>query len=760
MPAKKSVARKPRKKAREAGAAEKPAHCDDYRITLLTPQGPVTEIAGGSRVRQLAMKWTYVLRNRARWGRSQGTIASIELDAQQAFRELGVNENQIRQLAGAGLIQVTIPYRDTDYCWEGRVMPWEFLITSATRPFRRASITVVRHLMMEAAAKPHKFTEPKSVLFVQSDPGELKGLFTFENERRLVSSSLAIPELPALIRPTIQELRAELESFKPDVIHLSGFDLHQGCQILNISEPAEVESRFDGYFMAGGNESATPHTAEEFAQHLLEGATHHPKLISCNFANSAARMASLLVAYGAGAAIGFQDSVEDDVAERFFAHFYHAWKNLSWDLREAFEEAVASALKGSGHKRGTGIVLWSSASLVEVAKKSTPADRQSLKEAADRELTSETCHPQKDLIVTATPNRTVNYALLHNGGGLFREFKIAKSQPGVLRGLEVEVVLYAGTDTFPCKLVLTLDSESIDLRDRIQVPLTSALARSLRESVHTSLFYRVSWEKVDVVCNTERVTLLPIDEWRFDDDYIWLPSFVLPRDRAVQNVLTDSRPYLMALKDDFGAGFDGYQSVVRARNGAVEDCSGVDDQVKSIWCGLSYARSVGYINPPPSFELYSQRIRTPCEILESSRGTCIDLALLLAACLEYIDVYPVIFLMNGHAFPGYWTSEEAYEKFGRVDEAPASREASRPIGTNGRSWIISRDGHGGVLRWIDEGSLVPVETTFLTQHDSFNEAVRAGRENLRRKREFVALIDIHEARAQMVTPLPVSEIRA
>ena len=66
----------------------------------------------------------------------------------------------------------------------------------------------------------------------------------------------------------------------------------------------------------------------------------------------------------------------------------------------------------------------------------------------------------------------------------------------------------------------------------------------------------------------------------------------------------------------------------------------VDQQVQAIWTALVNEYRLQYINPPPAYSQQSQRLRTPSEILASKSGTCIDLALLIASCLEYIGVYP------------------------------------------------------------------------------------------------------------------------
>ena len=111
---------------------------------------------------------------------------------------------------------------------------------------------------------------------------------------------------------------------------------------------------------------------------------------------------------------------------------------------------------------------------------------------------------------------------------------------------------------------------------------------------------------------------------------------------------------LIGITDDPAAGFDGYQSG-RAESPSTSRCRR-SGRRSSTNTGLQY------INPPPAYSEQTQRLRTPSEILASKSGTCIDLALLLASCLEYIGVYPVVVLLTGHAFVGYWRSEEAHDE--------------------------------------------------------------------------------------------------
>jgi hypothetical protein len=146
-------------------------------------------------------------------------------------------------------------------------------------------------------------------------------------------------------------------------------------------------------------------------------------------------------------------------------------------------------------------------------------------------------------------------------------------------------------------------------------------------------------------------------------------------------------------------------------------------------------------------------LRTPTDVVRGRRGTCIDLTLLLAACLEYLDIYPVIILLKGHAFAGYWRSAETHQAFVQsrtVSPAPGAR-------TTGQTWrwYLDKSFYGEVQDAVQRGDLVPIESVWLTHRGSFWEAVDEGVKNLRDAEEFDALIDVKLAREEEVTPLPL-----
>jgi hypothetical protein len=352
---------------------------------------------------------------------------------------------------------------------------------------------------------------------------------------------------------------------------------------------------------------------------------------------------------------------------------------------------------------------------------------------------------------------TVNYSLLHNNRELLNTLTLTKLVDEEVRDIAVKVELFVGAASYPYRYTHSaLDKEPLALATKVKIPLTESLPRSLRERVQSTVYVKVTCENQTVFEDTKRVTLIPVDEWLDDTEKNpWLPSFVLPRDPVILGIIQASRRYLIGIMDDPAAGFDGYQ----------ESASAVDKQVQAIWTALVSEYRLQYINPPPAYAVQTQRLRTPTEIVRSNSGTCIDLALLLASCLEYIGVFPVVVLLVDHAFVGYWRSETAHDNFVSVATIPATiprvgdraaREAALPY-VDAFGWRLTKLNYDEVMAYITSGHLVMLEATYLTAAKKFSESRHQGRLNMRSRKEFDSLLDIQVARTASppVTPLPI-----
>lgn len=745
----------------------------EITITLQTSRGAVCKIKSGPKLQQQAMRWSYIVRQRHRWSQQKEASDEIESKAERALHELGINTAHLKQLAAAEVIEVSIPYQTEGTAWEARVFPWEFMLSAATK--QHATTTrplVTRQIVCKPAQKAAAI--PQQLMIAVCAPGALGEQYTFDGEVQLVKSTLNQFEVPTIVNnPSREELTQAFDAVNTPVIHIAGVDAHQGAVLLNQDESVVT----DGLYL---NERRKPTAVNAQAvAAILNSGQNKPALVCFNVWDSGARLAPLTVALGANAAIGFEHTVDDSVAELFFANFYRTWAENAFDLLGAFREGMKSIASYGDRIRGTSIVLCSSRSLVVQSTKQplpTPTSITSFR-AADPALDK-----IEELVrVEVVPNDPLNYALLHNRHSLMANLKlwfVGLPPVDVVRGIDVFVQLNVGSDSFPYRTQLNLsrNGASVDLantglqprlpdhpRGGIHVPLTSTLARSVDEAIQTSIFVDVTWCNQVIYRHTHTVRLAPVDEWRFtDQDIIWLPSFIQPRDPAVQAIIASAQRYLMCLVDFTGAGFDGYQSFDDSTSSKPEIASrGIDLQVRSIWAALIQEYRLNYINPPPSYSENAQRLRTPRQVLQQGRGTCIDLAVLLASCLEWIEVYPVIFMLQDHAFPGYWRSEQAYQKFRQMDELDGGPLADQRRPGNSRStefpWFSDRAVYEELRGYLQRGELVPIETVRLTSGASFADATAeaVGYFDLKRNRNFHSMVDIVLSREKQVTPLPL-----
>ena len=239
--------------------------------------------------------------------------------------------------------------------------------------------------------------------------------------------------------------------------------------------------------MADVNGNPSYATAEQLAEALRPEKGNPPLLVSCNFWNSASRVAALIAAESATAAIGFQDEVGDQVAESFFSKFYFNYRAMSWDLLRAFRLAVRDM-----HFGGAIAVLWSSRSLLPALKeKPLQSDDDQLRAKRQEYLRKEVpadAEPWEVLDVVIKLKDTINYSLLHNDQSLFEEFSLRKLQDGLVRGIGVELTLYVGGEqTFPYRSWIDMSDSYLPLADRIRFPadlLPDALVARERKERH------------------------------------------------------------------------------------------------------------------------------------------------------------------------------------------------------------------------------------------------------------------------------------
>lgn len=742
---------------------------------------PATSAGPARRLSSEAMRWTHVLRAKERWLDQSGAREARAEDARQTLLAFGLTDKDLQAIGQAHRVVVRMPYRTEAQGWAGRIFPWEYVIAVATRRWRPSAdhhLTVMREFTRPRRA--HSRAEragARRMLFVQSAPGALADGWGFADEQRRMQAALAGIEFHVLKNPSLHQLEAQVLALRPDLIHLSGFDNLQGLRALRElvapSTPVELsdgESNQthvrsladlladergvrDGLLMRADTGRARLAQAQELALALSAHGQHCAYFIGVSAENSAARTAALLVAQGVAlAAVGFQDKLDESWAEFFFELLYTPLAREAWHLPRAFEQAWLRARQEPNATRATGVVLWTGAPVLAARE---PADRV----LQPLELPKSGLPPH----LMVEPFTELNYAVLHNGEPLFKQFIVERGQAGPGDWLSVDVELQLGTETARYSKRFLADKSRFDLAREIHLPLTAGLMRSSHEAINSSLVIQLTHGSTVLERTSHRMRLLPVDQWRDNaSDGQWLPSFVLPRDPAVMRAVEQAQRYVRVLRDNPDAGFEGYQAAPGTDEAQLSE---VDRQVQAIWATLVHEWQLGYINPPPGYskDLDSQRLRTPSMVLDGHAGTCIDLALLFAACLELIDIYPVVFLLNGHALPGYWRHQSFQTAY---SQAKLDNQGPTPAVTQDRNasseaqvyaWQdIGPDAYKEIAGLIRTRRLVPVETVRLTEHCGFVEAIESGVQALGEVRDFHSVLDIATARIKRITPLPIA----
>lgn len=276
------------------------------------------------------------------------------------------------------------------------------------------------------------------------------------------------------------------------------------------------------------------------------------------------------------------------------------------------------------------------------------------------------------------------------------------------------------------------------LRDSIDVDVLTLRPNmlqlaSLDESVRGDVVITLAVEEKTVEVVRYPVEFLAYNQWFHTEfDYECLSSFVLPNHPAIADVMIGVRSRL--LKNTGSAATEGYQS----------GSERVDQIVQAIYEELQ-SQGLNYSDPPASFEGYGQKIRTPDVILREKAMTCLDSTVLVASCLAAAGISPILFLVERHAFPGYWVRPPYIQE---SEDEPARRILNSPVAQNVNGFqLLDSMGFIGSLESTDIGNSKPRGfAQSLNRHKDYAVGALIGK--------FEALIDVELASVAGVRRLP------
>ncbi|MCD5316614.1 DUF4011 domain-containing protein [Kineosporia babensis] len=345
-----------------------------------------------------------------------------------------------------------------------------------------------------------------------------------------------------------------------------------------------------------------------------------------------------------------------------------------------------------------------------------------------------------DHALTESPGSTVkidlaaqpvlSYAMANSDIPVVAQVGLAStaSRPGAV--LRILIQDERGQVTRPFEQVVDLVANRRVRIDDPKVRLDPAVMLQIDEQRPGLLTAEVEWHGQVLASHAEPIRLLAARQWLRHEAIQFLSleilaAFVMPNDPAVSRLLNEVTEWLQERTGD--ASLYGYQA----------DARRVDLTVQAVFEAMQ-ARRISYGEPPASWSEsgMGQKVRTPHEVLEGRIGTCLDTTVVMAAVLEQAGIHPLLWVVEGHAFLGYWRHERI------LDE-------------------ITQTGAGDLVNRIDLDEIRLVETTALTKPFDPGLYERSTRSPVQSHlsgdlSNVLGVTDVLSARLRKIVPLPAS----
>lgn len=345
------------------------------------------------------------------------------------------------------------------------------------------------------------------------------------------------------------------------------------------------------------------------------------------------------------------------------------------------------------------------------------------KEAASRlELEGEEEAGEAPVRLEVSVTRVINYALQQNGTPVIKSITVINQTAAPLTDLELTITATPGfakplkrhIDQLPAGEVVEFIKPKLTLDPQFLAGTTEKLVGTLEVTL--------SQGDQILVRDYPETTVLAFDQWSGLGFYPeLLTSFVTPNHPEVAKLLARATEFLGQWTGD--TSMDAYQS---------QDPNRVVSQAAAIYTAIK-EQGIAYAVPPASFERIGQRVRLCDMVLQQKLGTCLDLTLLYAACLEAAGLHPLLITTPGHIFTGFWVEQRMFPECVQDDASLLTKRLASGV-----------------------NEIAVVETTCVTsgRDSSFDDARLTAEGQLTGTNPVEYIIDVRRARLSGISPLP------
>ena len=316
----------------------------------------------------------------------------------------------------------------------------------------------------------------------------------------------------------------------------------------------------------------------------------------------------------------------------------------------------------------------------------------------------------------------INFAIQQNGASIIHQLSIENTTPAPLKDIQVQITT---EPTFgnaaPIAVAQIPPNESICLSS-FNLTLSANYFTQLTERLSGNLKIEITSEAESVFCQTYPIDILAYDQWGgLNVLPEMLAAFITPNHTAIVPIIKRAASILGQWTDN--PSLDEYQSRTPDR---------VRKQMAAIYTAITEQQII-YSTIPASFEEYGQRVRLADSVMAQKLGTCLDMALLYASCLEAIGLNALIIITQGHTFAGAWLVPETFPD-PTIDDV---------------SLLTKRTAEG-----IYDITLVETTCMNMGHSSDFDNAVKKANGKLTDGNSFILAIDVKRARHSGIRPIP------
>lgn len=331
-------------------------------------------------------------------------------------------------------------------------------------------------------------------------------------------------------------------------------------------------------------------------------------------------------------------------------------------------------------------------------------------------------NPKKALELSCDIDDILSYAAIHNGARIVRDVCIRNLSDADMEELTVRICSRNLTEELEFCIEKILPGEALHFKN-LNVSVNADYLVTLTEKISDRMTVSVWQKETEIISESKKIEMLAFDQWpglSYTPEL--LNAFVMPNHPVIAELLQLAADYLN--KWTGNPSLAGYQ---------FKDPNRVKSMAAAAYAAIQQ-KNITYAEPPASFEALGQRIRLADAVLDQHLGTCMDMTLLYAACLEAMGLNPVMVMMKGHIFAGVWLMEQSFSDMLMDDPSQLEKRMSKGI-----------------------HELIVVECTAMCagKTKSFDEAVLLAQRRVADYAQFAFVIDVKRARSMGIRPLPV-----